>query len=112
MSAYDWSCVALIAGAIVAMSIYVYVVDPARQERKHREQAEDQVALARATGVLSPDHTECHGGCGLVLCLDDVTCPGHAVTECTHHGLLCGDCRLADCTDCRLDAAHDAGVLG
>lgn len=65
-----------------------------------------------AAGVEVLDHARCAGDdCDLLLCLCPTgPCTGHVARECPHLELLCGDCRLAGCVECRQDARDDAGV--
>lgn len=73
-----------------------------------------QVFAAWSYAAAGLDHVQCAGeDCARVLC----NCPGMkpcaGCTDqaCTHHNLLCDEHR-SECTDCRLDAQHDAGFLG
>lgn len=86
--------------------------------------ADDLMDLADAVGVSSRalsidelpipfllvvDHASCEGGdCEATICAcsDGRTCRGALPQGCTHHLVLCEDCRT-ECTDCRLDAAYD-----
>lgn len=58
--------------------------------------------------AAEPDHGDCEGGCGRTICCcagttADTVCVGTVEQACPHHWLLCGDCRLAECVDCRID---------
>lgn len=65
-----------------------------------------------AGGVaLLLDHAACEGQCGRTLCLCLVRCPAFVTQACSHHVLVCDECRLI-CADCRIDYLDDAGVLG
>lgn len=68
--------------------------------------------VAPGDQLVLVDHARCEGpDCDVILCYcpTDCECVGTVPKGCLHHSLLCPDCALVECLDCRLDAREDAG---
>lgn len=51
-----------------------------------------------------PDHADCEGpDCDATICCCPTVCDGAVEQACGHHSLLCGDCAVVECIDCRVD---------
>lgn len=108
---YAW---AVTAWAIIATCASIEAQH--RADAAHLHWLTDELAVARAAGVLLPlDHTLCEGGCRRVLCCcrplhTTPRCPGTVEQVCGHLNPLCEECAVRECDPCLADLSPFGGA--